>query len=66
MVETDSKSGLSGSKSCVFLIKMATDSGLELHGVRMESEAPDWMDDGGGRGRDVGTKERKDSKRFQD
>lgn len=45
---------------------MATDSGLELHGVRMESEAPDWMDDGGGRGRDVGTKERKDSKRFQD
>lgn len=34
------KPGLSGFKSCVFLIEMAIGSGMELHRVRLESEDP--------------------------
>lgn len=32
------KPDLSSLKFCVFHIKMATDSGMELHGVRLESQ----------------------------
>lgn len=38
---------------------MAADSGLEFHGVRMESEKPDWLDDRGIEGCDIGVMERK-------
>lgn len=56
MAEIDSKPGLSVFKYCVFLIKMAIDSGMELYRVRLESEEPLWLDDRGGGGHNGGTK----------
>lgn len=52
------KPGLSGFKSCVFLIEMGTCSGMELHGVRLKSEVPGRMADSGGGRHDVGARER--------
>ena len=48
VAETDLKPGLCGPKSCVFLLKTVTDSGMELCGIRLESEEPGWLADGGG------------------
>lgn len=62
----DSKPGLFVFQSHVFLIKMATDLGMELYGVRLESEEAGWLDDRGGGGYNVGPREMKDSNRFQD
>ena len=65
MAETDLKPDLCGPKSCVFLLKTATDSGMELRGVRLESEEPGWLADRGGGEHSVGARERKKSKWFQ-
>lgn len=50
------KTGLSSFKFCVCHIKMATDSGMELHGVRMASEESGWTDDRSGGRHDVGVR----------
>lgn len=56
------KPGLSSFKFCVFHIKMATDSGMELHGVRLESEESGWTDDRGGGRHDVGARSQRSFK----
>ena len=65
VAETDLKPGLCGPKSCVFLLKTVTDSGMELCGIRLESEEPGWLADRGGGEYSVGARERKESKWFQ-
>lgn len=60
------KPGLPSFKFCVFHIKIATDSGMELHGVSLESEESGWTDDRGRGRHDVRARESKEPKKFQD